>query len=59
MGQNITRYAIRVPFPDEELFCFVLNSSGKVQYYESRADAELVAKQYIDACIIEEKYCGF
>ena len=53
-----TRYCIRVPFPDEDLFCFVLDSRGDVAYYWNKADAEAEAKRYVDALIVENKLHG-
>ena len=53
------RYSVRVPFPDEDKYCFVLDNQGKVSYYEHRADAEEMARHYQDATIVETQYYGF
>jgi hypothetical protein len=52
------RYAIRCPFPDEDMYCFVLDKDGKVAYYETKANAEERAKEIKDAVIVETRYFG-
>lgn len=55
----IIRYAIKCPFPDDDLYCFVLDKEGNVSYYENRGDAEARAREYTDATIVEVRYYGF
>lgn len=48
-----------VPFPDEDYYCFVIDNTGKIHYYEHNEDAISAAANYLDAVIIESKYYGF
>jgi len=60
MGETcLIRYSVRVPFPDEDKYCFVLDKAGKVHYYDDRNNAEEVARQFYEAVIMESKYYGF
>ena len=52
------RYAVRAPFPDEDMYCFLLDKNGGVHYHESKADAEFAASFYVDAVVVEFTYCG-
>jgi len=58
-GECKSRYVVRVPFPDEDLYSFLLDSAGKVRYYDSKKDAAATAQQYTEALIMEIKYYGF
>lgn len=53
------RYAVKCPFPDADMYCFVLDNCGKVRYYNSREEAELAAKEYKDATVVKTGYYGF
>ncbi len=53
------RYCVRCPFPDEDLWCFVLDKEGKVRYYDNVVDAEAEAYNYDDATVMECTYYGF
>jgi len=55
----VIRYVIRVNFPDDDLFCFVLDKLGNIIYYNSKESAETIADSYSDTVIIEIKYYGF
>lgn len=51
------RYVVRVPFPDSDLYCFVLDNQGKIHYYEKEEVAMSVAKE-LNGVVIESRYYG-
>lgn len=55
----VIRYVIRVDFPDDDLFCFVLDKFGDIYYYDSKESAGTIADSYDSAVIMEIKYYGF
>lgn len=53
------KYSIRTPFPDSDLYCYVLDTDGEVVYYELRKDAESVSELHENADIIESKWYDY
>ena len=51
-------YSVRCPFPDEDMWCFLLDKSNKVHYYDSKADATAEAAKYVNAIVVEHVYYG-
>lgn len=49
------RYAIRCPYPDSDLYCFVLDKQSKVSYYDSEVNARDEASKYENATVVEVK----
>lgn len=47
------RYCIRVPFPDFDLWCFVLDKDDKV-YYTNKEDARIRASEFEGSMLISE-----